>query len=255
MAVRGMYFLNCGLLTVDQGSVTARNRAGEKVDIPVIPVLIDTDDGYVLFDTGLDPQGFLNPVEVWGTKASSVKELNEDYDIRKQLQKIGLTPKDIKYVVNSHLHWDHCGGNRFFSESLILVQKSEYRNAMYPDQFEAPIYMKDHFNHPLNYQLIEGDMKVVDGVYITSTPGHTVGHQSLIVDLKELGRAILVGDVVYSKENIEKKIPPGIVSSFPQAVESMNRLIAMCVRDRAKLFITHDPEFWMEHEAVPFCYR
>lgn len=254
MAVKRMYFLDCGVLTVDRSSITYKHGMGEQVDIPVIPVLIDTDDGYVLFDTGLDPDGLSTPEETWGFKRKVVKSFTEENDIRNQLKKIDVNPEDIKYVVNSHFHWDHTGGNRHFNQSTIYVQKSEYRFAYFPDSFASSTYIKHQFDHELNYELIEGDTEVVYGVYITTSSGHTPGHQSLIVHLPN-ECAVLVGDAVYSKENIEKDIAPGNTWSLPYSVESLNKLKHITKRSKGSLYITHDPEFWDDHNSLPYYYE
>ncbi|MBB6453706.1 N-acyl homoserine lactone hydrolase [Salirhabdus euzebyi] len=254
MAVKGMYFLECGTLTVDKSLITYKQGLGEPIDIPVVSVLIETDDGYILFDTGLDPDGLETPEKTWGMKSKVVKSFGKENDIRSQLEKVGVKTDDILYVVNSHFHWDHTGGNRLFEKSTILVQKSEYRFAYYPDSFVSNIYIKHQFDHELNYQLIEGDYEVVDGVYITTSFGHTPGHQSLIVHLPN-ECAVLVGDAVYSKENIEKNIPPGNTWSLPNAVESLNKLLHIAKRNKGKLYITHDPNFWIDYKSVPYCYK
>src|SRR5690625_2516369 len=110
--VKGMYFLDGGMLTFNKSLMTYRHGFNKFVDIPVVPVLIDTDDGYVLYDTGVDPYG-LESIEAWEDKKDYIKEFKEENDIRVQLKKIGVSPNDIKYVINSHFHWDHTGGNRF----------------------------------------------------------------------------------------------------------------------------------------------
>ncbi|SER82555.1 N-acyl homoserine lactonase family protein [Psychrobacillus sp. OK032] len=254
MAVKGMYFLDGGVLTLDKSLVTYKQGFGESLDIPVVPVLIDTDDGYVLFDTGVDPEGLINPDETWGEKQAAFRHFTEENDIRNQLQKVGVSPKDVKYVVNSHFHWDHTGGNRFFDQSTILIQKSEYRFAYYPDWFVENIYLKHQFDYPLNYKLIEGDYEVVEGVYITTSPGHSPGHQSLVVHLPNQC-AVLVGDAVYAKENLEKNIPPGNPWSLPRAIESINKLQNIAIRENGHLYITHDPYFWEDYKRAPYFYK
>ena len=245
--------MDCGSLTVDQSAITYQKGLGNPVEIPVIPVLIDTDDGYILFDTGLDPAGLSSPEEVWGIKKKVVRRFSEENDIRHQLDLIGVKPEDIRYVVNSHFHWDHTGGNRFFSEATFFVQKSEYRFGYYPDSFVESLYIKPHFDHPLNYQLIEGDYEVVEGVYIITTPGHTPGHQSLVVQMPD-ETAILMADAVYSKENYDLDIPPGNTWDITKAIESMNKLKYLAKMTDGNMYITHDPNFWKDHKPS-FAYK
>jgi len=255
MAVKKMYFLPCGTLTVNQSIMTYRRGYDKYVDIPVISVLIDTDDGYVLYDTGIDPAGLTDPENTWGEKAKAIKTMTAEHDIRNQLAVLGLKPSDIRYVVNSHFHYDHTGGNRFFTESTIIVQKAEYRFGLYPDHVVSEVYLQHQFNHPLKYKLIEGDTEVVEGVYITASYGHSPGHQSLIVEMPKSGTAVLVGDAMYCKDNFEKNIPPGNAWNMPMMVESINRLVHIAKRSEGKLYITHDPIFWDEHRPAPFFYE
>lgn len=255
MAVKKMWLLPCGWLTVEKSSMVHRVGLGVAVDIPVVAALIETDDGFVLFDTGLDPESLTNPASQILVQRKVIKSLTKENDIRLQLRQLGLKPADIRYVVNSHLHYDHTGGNRFFTSAQIYVQKSEYRFAHYPDTHVAYLYLKHQFDHPLQYELLEGDHKVVDGVYVTATPGHSPGHQSLLVELPKSGLAILVGDAMYCRENMERNVPPGNVWDMTMSVISMSRLIYLAERENGKLFIMHDPQFWEEHKPAPHFYE
>lgn len=256
MGAKALYLLPCGELELDKSIITYRVDMGKMVRIPVIAALIETDEGWILFDTGLNPLGLEEPVATWGERASKVVySFNAEDDIRNRLKDLGLTPNDIKIVVNSHLHWDHTGGNQFFKKSTFIVQKAEYRFAFYPDTFASGAYLKNHFDHPLKYELIEGDSVLVPGVSLVVTQGHTPGSQSMIVDLPKFGTVILTADAIYTKENIEKNIPAGNCWNPEQAMMSMARLINISKRENAKLFITHDPDAWDELKASPYYYE
>jgi N-acyl homoserine lactone hydrolase len=91
-----------------------------------------------------------------------------------QLATLGLRPADIDLVVNSHLHFDHCGGNRHFAHCPLLLQAAELEAA------HAPVFPYQDFtgwNEPgLRYQSIQGDHTLAPGVELLTTPGHTPGH-------------------------------------------------------------------------------
>src|ERR1041384_3052449 len=84
-------------------------------------------------------------------------------DVVPQLALLGLRPDDVRYVVNSHLHFDHCGGNEFFPRSTFLVQKAEMEAARRPGF--APGYNPSplDFDHPLDYRLVDGEHAGVRG--------------------------------------------------------------------------------------------
>jgi N-acyl homoserine lactone hydrolase len=64
---------------------------------------------------------------------------------------------------------------------MLIVQKAEYRFAFYPDTFAAAAYLKNHSDHPLDYQLIEGDMELIPAVSLVTTYGHTPEQQTMVV--------------------------------------------------------------------------
>lgn len=255
MSVKGLYFFPGGTLELDKSIITHRTDIGKMIKIPVVIPLVETTDGFVLFDTGLHPKGLGDPLGTWGEKASLVTEFGEEDDIRNRLRQIGLKPADIAYVVNSHLHYDHTGGNQFFPNAKFIVQKAEYRFALFPDHFAASSYMQNHFDFPFEYRLIEGDCELLPGVFLLFTPGHTPGSQAMALRLPEAGTVVLTGDVFYSTENVEKNIPAGNSWNTGQAMLSMNRVVEFCKREEGRLFITHDPNFWNTSETFPYCYR
>ena len=151
--------------------------------MPVLSFLVDHPRGKLLFDTGvhcqarLDPVGRLGPERV---KRLTVKSQEGD-DVVPQLARLGLTPGDVRYVANSHLHFDHCGGNEFFPQATFLVQRPELESARRPGFVPSYSPSPIDFDHPLDYQMIDGEHDVFgDGtVVLLPTYGHTPGHQSL----------------------------------------------------------------------------
>jgi N-acyl homoserine lactone hydrolase len=255
MRTKKLYLLNGGLLELDKSIITYRTDMGKKIKIPVVMSLIETSEGYVLFDTGLNPEGINNPQKAWGEKASLIVKFEKENDIRNRLKELGLKINDIKYVVNSHLHYDHTGGNKFFKKAKFVVQKAEYRFAHFPDEFASHAYIKNHFDLPFNYFLIEGDYELLPGLYIIFTPGHTPGSQSLLVELPKTGKVLLTGDAIYCHENIDKNIPAGNCWDTKQAMISMNRISQICKREKAKIFITHQPNIEKELLFSPLFYN
>jgi N-acyl homoserine lactone hydrolase len=155
-------------------------RAGEKV--VVCGYLIDHPDGLVLLDTGI---------------ATGHAEVEERYrPVRRSLDEAlagaGVSTGDVRIVVNCHLHLDHCGGNPRFAETPIFAQQVEFDAAHREEDY--PIV--DLYDFPgARYELHGGEADVAKGIRIVPTPGHTRGHQSLVVET-DAGRVVLAGQAV-----------------------------------------------------------
>ena len=120
-----------------------------------------------------------------------------------QLDQLGVKPADIKGMAISHTHPDHIGNVEMFPQAMLYVQKAEYD---WPGANNAPRFKPEH---PVTK--LEGDRDVFgDGsVTIISTPGHTPGHQSLLVKLPKTGAVLLSGDAVHFKDNWDNRRVPG----------------------------------------------
>ncbi len=106
-----------------------------------------------------------------------------------------LSPADVKIVINSHLHFDHCGQNSVFKHAPFYVQRSELERARRQDKvtFEWFDFAGARF------ELLDGDAEIAEGVRVVATPGHTVGHQSVFVAAPD-GDAVMIGDAAYTSD-------------------------------------------------------
>src|SRR4051812_13445172 len=140
--------------------------------------------GLILFETGI------------GSGSQLIDDLYEidRRDIDTELQAHDHRLADVRLVVNSHLHFDHCGNNHRFPHVPIYVQAAEYRAAHEP-HYTVPEWFE--FD-AANYVVIEGDSRVASGVRVLSTPGHSPGHQSLVFETAD-GLVALAGQAIYSK--------------------------------------------------------
>ncbi|MHC1761677.1 MAG: N-acyl homoserine lactonase family protein [Negativicutes bacterium] len=252
MATDRVYFLDAGYLYIDKSILTAGRGYGEIMKSSLYMTLLSHSDGWVLIDTGLNPAGLIDPESAWGPRAKIIRPIiTPNNDIRVHLDKLGLRPTDIKYVINTHLHWDHTGSNALFKHATYYVQKSEYRYAFCPDAFSQPSYMAGQFDCGIDYKLVEGDVEILDNIFLLHTPGHTPGHQSVLVKLASGKNLIIAGDAVYTNENFNENIPPG--NSWCQAASysSINKLKLLQRLTNARVLPSHDPEIWSEISAPP----
>lgn len=254
--VQSVSLFNLGTLISDQSSLTYRRGVGTKVEIPLTGAFIEMSDGeHILFDTGMLPHGC---DEASGLSTARFKEMIARYepedDIRHRLRELGRTPDDVKIVINSHFHWDHAGGNRLFPKARFMVQSSEYRFAHQPDGFISRPYEKAYFDCDINYELLTGDTLIKPGVAALTTPGHTPGHQSLMLRLPSGRVMIMTGDAMFCPANLDPNLPPGNAHTTEHAIASISRLRLLTEFLGGELVICHDPGFWKVWRPTPHRY-
>jgi glyoxylase-like metal-dependent hydrolase (beta-lactamase superfamily II) len=150
-----------------------------------------------------------------------------------QLDELGVKPSDIKYVAVSHTHPDHVGNMALFPQATLLVQKAEY-------EWPSPVGPRFKPEQPVTK--LDGDHDVFgDGsVTIISTPGHTPGHQSLLVKLPKTGAVLLSGDAVHFKDNWDNRRVPENNDSQDKSAASLQRMADVMAKEKAQLWINHD---------------
>lgn len=248
--VEKIWILQNGTIDLDQSVLVAGRGYGNRLTVPVSSALLETDQGYILIDTGLNPLGIKEPESTWGPRAKLLlPTITAEWDIRTQLKRIGISVEDVNTVILTHLHWDHTGGLQYFKHAKIVVQKAEHRFAYEPDQCMAGSYMKNHFDFDLKYETIEGDVEYGEGIDILFTPGHTPGHQSVLITLENGKRCIIPGDAVYSYQNLKEMLPPGNCWDVQQSMLSLNKLKTVARLTGAVIYPSHDPDIDMIERA------
>jgi N-acyl homoserine lactone hydrolase len=160
---------------------------------PVHGFVVTHPGGAVLVDTGVGgPQHVLDD---WRVVNRSVADA---------LAELDMSPADIGLVINTHLHFDHCGQNAVFKHAPVYVQRTELRRA----EVESP-ELYDWFGFMnARFELLDGDAEILPGLSVLSTPGHTDGHQCVLVN----GTDLLIGDAAYTPAlygdpSLERKVP------------------------------------------------
>ena len=198
-----VYAMTCGRLRARKNIFIPDADKNLFIETPLPIFLITHPQGNVLFDTGPHPDVFKDAIARWGGLAKAFQPVgNESSGILSQLAKIKIQSDSIRYVINSHLHFDHAGGNEFFTDATFLVSGKELAFAKNPDN-EGKGYFQADWDHPLDYQEVNGELDIFgDGkLVIAPMPGHTPGHQILVVRLKAQETIILSGDSVPLKEH------------------------------------------------------
>ena len=257
-----IYVFTSGPITIGKGILQNLAPLDPPIQVPVGFYVIKHPKGNILFDTGNNDRIITDP-GYWGDAFKVLKPVNTpDVAIDVQLQKIGLKPDDIKYVVPSHLHWDHGGNIGKFPNSTIVVQKAEIVNAFWPEPGTGDPYLLGDVtslrNKSQKVLALEGDLDLYgDGsVVIKKFVGHTPGSQVAQVRLKNTGLIVLTGDSLYFRENLEKNIPPNIVLAYdPTGIykfyDYLRKLIAS---EKADYFSAHDPDAFKALKKPPSYY-
>ncbi|QXJ33909.1 N-acyl homoserine lactonase family protein [Saccharolobus shibatae] len=231
-------------------SILVSDAGNEMVKVPIVGVVIKYRDLKILFDTGPDSR----------RKYPIMIELNttqgaENF-LPNQLKLINLETKDIDLVVVSHLHYDHAGFLGELKNSSIIIQKDELRYAYNPDWFYKNVYYRQDFDYPdLEYQTINGDYELVDGIRIISLPGHTPGTQGLLIEANNKS-VIFTSDAIYTLENIfPKKRKQGFDWSTALWGESVDKVKLLIKLHKVELFPGHDVQFYSNKNFAPYIYK
>ncbi len=194
----------------------ARLRGVDGRDWPVHGFVITHPGGAALVDTGVGgPQQLLNDWRVVNRTAADA------------LSDLGMTPADISLVINTHLHFDHCGQNAVFRHAPIYVQRRELARA----ERESPELCQWFDFTNARFELLDGDAEVLPGVAVVSTPGHTDGHQCVVVHSGEEGTDLLIGDAAYTPRQYsgpaDQKLVAGQASDRAAWWDSLQRIRGM----------------------------
>lgn len=255
MAVR-LSLLTCGWLDAELSELTPGRNVGTRLRIPIPAYLIQTEDQTILVDTGMPGICYEGNRRVMADDdepdpPAFIPEGGADDTIVGQLARVGLRPEDVTLVVNTHTHFDHCGGNPHFTHCPILLQEADYAMVQArPGSSELPWWKASE----LRYQTIVGDHTLAPGVELLATPGHTPGHQSLLLRLPNSGPLLFTADAVYIQP-LWQADELGAAEDAGQARTSMDRLRAVADESGAQVICGHDPTQWASLRHPPAYYE
>jgi len=201
-------------LEITRLHLSAVTPPGTRAQWPVHGFVVTYPGGAALVDTGVGgPQGLQEDWRVVNVTAAEA------------LAGLDMSPADITMVINTHLHFDHCGQNAVFQHAPFYVQRSELDRAR-----QESAGLADWFDFAgARFELLDGDTEILTGLSVIATPGHTRGHQSVVIR-GENGDDLLIGDAAYTPQLYagpdEQKLPPGQAEDRDAWATSLGRIRA-----------------------------
>ncbi|NWG15867.1 MAG: N-acyl homoserine lactonase family protein [Chloroflexi bacterium] len=253
-----LYAFFAGYEIADKSMLTLGRGLGVQVKIPFQFFLVEHPKARFLFDTGMNPAALSDPAHYPPTAQFGSYVTEADLAVNR-LAEVALKPDDIELVINSHLHYDHAGGNCQFPQATFMVQYDEMQSAMCPEPWSGLVaenYARVDFDLPVRYDLLDGDYDVFgDGsARLIRTPGHTRGHQSLVLRLPNTGTMILAQDAVYLLENFERHILATTCFDQKAMYFSYRRLQDIQRLENALILPGHDIQAWEKLRHAPAYY-
>jgi len=219
-------------------------------------LLVEHPDGPVLIDTGLGNKEDAKFHDIYGIENEGLEGATQLEDA---LATVGFLPRDVRWVINTHLHFDHAGGNTSmdpeleadprrhvrptFPNATYVVQKGELEFARHTNERTRASYLPHNFE-PIaaasRWRLLEGDEEVLPGISVRLTPGHVPYHQSVLVRNGE-ETAAFVADLIPTAAHLPLPWIMGYDLEPLRTLESKRRLLADAVREGWRIVFEHDP--------------
>ncbi|MCB2155273.1 MBL fold metallo-hydrolase [bacterium] len=217
-----------------------------RIELGLNCLLIRTGEKNILVDTGMGDK--------WDDKMRSIYDFRPGDGLLGELAKLDLEPEDIDIVIQSHLHLDHAGGSTrtledgscvpTFPKARYVVQKGEWDVATNPDIRSKPSYMGQDFL-PLQesgqLEIIDGDTEILPGVRTIMTPGHTMFHQSIIVESGGEA-AIFLADLIPTTSHVRPNYTMGFDLYPMWVIENRIKIIDQIVAGDWLCVFEHDPK-------------
>jgi glyoxylase-like metal-dependent hydrolase (beta-lactamase superfamily II) len=234
--------------------------------LPIPAFLVEHPSaGPILIDTGLHPSCATSPIGNMGQAARLLYHIRMDHDqaLRFQLPERGVEPADIRVVVMTHLHVDHASGVSEFPEATFVVDRREWSAAAEGGAMRG--YHSRQFDHAFDWRLLDYAADPVESfagfaqsldvfgdgsVRVVSTPGHTLGHQSVVVRTSG-GEVIVVGDAAYTERGLRGETMPFRIEDEHRYSRSLKEIRRYLEQTPAAVAIPgHDSGLWPQLRSV-----
>jgi N-acyl homoserine lactone hydrolase len=239
-----VFALTCGWLTGETAGFIEGETGRLRVPIPCF--LVDHPRGLALFDSGLHPATARDPARGMGRAAPAfAPELADGDDVAGRLRALGVDPGAVRWLVTSHLHFDHVGGHASIPNASLVVQRAEWEAAHDDDLARALYYERHLWDLGHAVRVVDGEHDLFgDGRAVClPTAGHTPGHQSLRLAADDGRTVVLTADACYLRRTLEEERLPPLAWSHDGMRASLARLRALRAAG-ATLVYGHDPEAW-----------
>ncbi len=246
----GFFFLDGGAMfgVVPKTLWEKKFPADEKnrIKLALNSILIKTAKELILVETGIG--GDLDP------KFYDYYSVERKPGLVLSLEKLGYKAEDIDLVVNTHLHFDHCGGNTSknekgedaptFPKARYIIQKGEWEDALHPSERDKASYLEQNFLPLEKYgllQLVDGNKEISEGVEVIVVPGHTSRHQCLKVSTG--GKVFFfLGDLVPTSAHVGLSYIMSYDLFPQQTLENKREYFEQAIEEDWILAFNHDPE-------------
>lgn len=238
-----IFAFECGKLTMPLSIFFEKADEGTMC-APIPSFLIRHPKGTVLFDTGLNEVTRTDPVGYLGEQLAGMTQFHfvEGEEIKARLESVDVDITRVSYVVNSHLHFDHCGCNARACNAPVIVQQREWDWATGDEPGGG--YVRSDYDTGQDVRTVDGEHDIFGDGSVVCIPsyGHTPGHQSLKVRT-DRGDFVLTGDACYLKQTLEEMALPGVMHDREQTIASLRMFRDLQARG-ATIIYGHDPDFW-----------
>jgi len=269
--------LDCGTMALPGYNLFWVRGTGELIRFASYGVVVDHHDGLFLFDTGFDREFMYK----WTPQDNPVQA--DDQNAVSQLAKLGIAPRDVDFVINSHLHIDHVGGNKHFPDATLVVHEKEYESAKNPMPFQYQSYSDLSFDpelHRLNfigprdilkragtdeetatvakspkYRLLKGDTELAEGLWLYDVPGHSAGQMAMVVQLEGHKPMFFPADACHLPRHLEEMIVPTFHMDPIAGYHSLERVKELQALHDAEIFWGHPPGDSLAYRKAPEWYE
>lgn len=254
MGVRRIVLLTLGWEELPQSISIDGADPSVRLREPVPGVLLQTDDGWLLLDTGFNTALIRDPWlarRFFGDPSYVPVLPGPGEPIEEALDRVGIAFDAITAVGVSHLHVDHGGGLKLFAGRVpVHAQRRELEFGLSgPEPERHAIYRIDFDDPGIDWRLAEGETEIADGVTAVPTYGHTPGHQSFVVEMDPSvggGGFVFAFDAGDLTANFEQELAIGgrVHATPEETVEQIRRLKAIAAGKGYRLVPGHDPVVW-----------